>query len=160
MDVIKDITGWQDDLKAMYEDGRYDAVFRNNDRCGIVGGVREGVRPKTPLSHLKTYVDTLLAHNELRPALEAFILLDMLGELEKGPSYDGSAFPHQAQELINRFMYWYIVTQGMCPGSVLMQSNQVAATLVARGIKSAFDPAADPVFEEQIYAKSEVDFSF
>jgi len=159
MNVIKDITGWRGDLKAMHEDGRFDAVFRDNDRCGIVGGVREGVRPKTPLSHLKTYVDTLLTHNELRPALEAFVLFDMLTTLGKEPDYDEVAFPHQAQELLSKFENWYVVRQELCPGPVMTECYEVAAALISQGIKSACDTDADPIFHERIHMKNEVDFS-
>jgi len=32
MDAINDITSWQDNLKAMYEDDRFDVAVRDNNR--------------------------------------------------------------------------------------------------------------------------------
>lgn len=152
--AIKDITGWQDELKAMYEDGRYDATYRNNPRCGIVDGKREGHWPQIPLSEVQNYIDTLLVHDELRPALEARMIYDLWFEtLDPKPEFefitDHATFvPRKSHDLLRQFKTWYTVKRNLCPGHVGGLEVSVATELIYGGICSAFDAAAGPVLDQ------------
>lgn len=157
MTVFKDITGWRDELEEFRNGPAYKKMYPT-----MIRDPKDD--PLVPLSVILDFVETLLAHEELR---EGLLAPDrwrknnpptVIGRNTYFPDPENDpTFPHAASNLVNDFKSWFMLKTGYGPRWGPYFTGLDLAVLILNGeIPGARSTEADAYL--RLRAKTNIDF--